>query len=216
MFYNKLQTLCKEKGEKPSPLLKKLGLSTGNITKWSRGASVNSDILMKLSAYFDVPIDYLLTDTMSWVDTADNTASFKKAISLYTSNPSFFSDADLCSSLNRGELEIVADYMGCTVEILKRSGIVINDTNTSYKACDALTLILKILNTFAESEEYYKLQKTVSQAIVHNLFKCNINEEDLSAAGFSLPNEKPYNITNLLTISGHFHFSLEAMLTGKS
>lgn len=77
------------KRRKTFPVIKKLGLSTGNITKWSRGASVNSDILMKLSAYFDVPIDYLLTDTMSWVDTADNTASFKKAISLYTSNPSF-------------------------------------------------------------------------------------------------------------------------------
>lgn len=216
MFYNKLQTLCKEKGEKPSPLLKKLGLSTGNITKWSRGASVNSDILMKLSEYFDVPIDYLLTDTMSWVGTTDNTTSFKKAISLYTTNPSFFSDADLCSSLNRGEIEIVADYMGCTVEILKRSGIVIKEINTNYKACDALTLILKILNTFAESKEYYNLQKTISQAIVHNLFKCNITEEDLTGAGFSLPNEKPYNITNLLTISGHFHISLEAMLTGKS
>lgn len=137
-------------------------------------------------------------------------------MNVYAIRPTFFDAIEKSSAVNQGELEIVADYMGCTVEILKRSGIVINDTNTSYKACDALTLILKILNTFAESEEYYNLQKIISQAIVHNLFKCNITEEDLSAAGFSLPNEKPYNITNLLTISGHFHISLEAMLTGKS
>ena len=216
MFFKKFKNLCEKKGVKPTPVIKTLGISTSYEKRWQDGLLPNAEMLKKLSAYFDVPIDYLLTDTMSWVDTADNTASFKKAISLYTSNPSFFSDAALCSSLNRGELEIVADYMGCTVKILKRSGFVINDTNTSYKACDALTLILKILNTFAESEEYYNLQKIISQAIVHNLFKCNITEEDLSAAGFSLPNEKPYNITNLLTISGHFHISLEAMLTGKN
>lgn len=216
MFYDKFITLCNEKSVKPTPVIKALGFSTSNLKRWQNGLLPNAAMLQKLSEYFDVPIDYLMTDTMSWVDTADNTTSFKKANNLYTANPSFFSDADLCSSLNRGELEIVAGYMGCAVEILKRSNIVINDINTSYKACDALTLILKILNTFAESEEYYNLQKIISQAIVHNLFKCNITEEDLSAAGFSLPNEKPYNITNLLTISGHFHISLEAMLTGKN
>lgn len=216
MFYEKFKTLCEQKGVKPTPVIKTLGFSTSNLKRWQNGLLPNAEMSKKLSEYFDVPIDYLLTDTMSWVGTTDNTTSFKKAISLYTTNPSFFSDADLCSSLNRGEIEIVADYMGCTVEILKRSGIVIKEIKTNYKACDALTLILKILNTFAESEEYYNLQKTISQAIVHNLFKCNITEEDLSAAGFSLPNEKPYNITNLLTISGHFHISLEAMLTGKN
>lgn len=60
MFYDNFLTLCKEKGEKPTPLLKKLGLSPGNLGKWQNGASVNSDILQKLSVHFGVSIDKLL------------------------------------------------------------------------------------------------------------------------------------------------------------
>ena len=112
MFYDKFITLCNEKSVKPTPVIKALGISTSYLKRWQNGLLPNAAMLQKLSEYFDVPIDYLMTDTMSWVDTADNTTSFKKAISLYTSNPSFFSDANLCSSLNRGELEIVANYMG--------------------------------------------------------------------------------------------------------
>lgn len=60
MFYTQFIKLCEKKGIKPTPLLKSLGLSATNLKRWENGATVNSDILIKISEYFDVSIDYLL------------------------------------------------------------------------------------------------------------------------------------------------------------
>ena len=34
MFYDKFMELCAERNVKPSPILKKLGLSSGNLKRW--------------------------------------------------------------------------------------------------------------------------------------------------------------------------------------
>lgn len=60
MFYQTLLKLCEKSSIKPSTLMTKLGLSTGNLKRWEQGATVNSDILITLSQYFDVSVDYLL------------------------------------------------------------------------------------------------------------------------------------------------------------
>ena len=61
MFYDRFIKLCEESNIKPTPLLRKLGFSAGNLQKWQKGASVNSEILHKLSEHFGVSIDYLVT-----------------------------------------------------------------------------------------------------------------------------------------------------------
>lgn len=61
MFFEQFMLLCKKNNEKPTPLLKSLGLSAGNIKRWENGATVNSDILLLLSEHFKVSTDYLLT-----------------------------------------------------------------------------------------------------------------------------------------------------------
>lgn len=58
MFYNQLIKICEKRNIKPTPLMKRLGLSAGNLKRWQEGASVNSEILLKLSDYFGVPVDY--------------------------------------------------------------------------------------------------------------------------------------------------------------
>lgn len=62
MFYDKLIEICNERGVKPTPVLRKLGISPGNLKRWAGGASVNSDTLIKLSEHFKVPTDYFLYD----------------------------------------------------------------------------------------------------------------------------------------------------------
>ena len=62
VFYKKLKSLCEKNNLKPSPLVRKLGLSATNLKRWENGSNVNSDILLKVSEYFDVPTDYLITD----------------------------------------------------------------------------------------------------------------------------------------------------------
>ncbi len=61
MFYQQLIALCEREGVKPTPLVKSLGFSAGNIKRWENGATVNSDILLAISKHFKVSIDYLLT-----------------------------------------------------------------------------------------------------------------------------------------------------------
>lgn len=61
MFYKQFLELCNRNGTKPTPLIKSLGLSPGNLKRWENGSTVNSDILLKLSEHFGVSVDYLLT-----------------------------------------------------------------------------------------------------------------------------------------------------------
>lgn len=61
MFYDQFILLCNRDGVKPTPLIRKLGFSAGNIKRWENGATVNSDILLAVSKHFKVSIDYLLT-----------------------------------------------------------------------------------------------------------------------------------------------------------
>lgn len=61
MFYENFLSLCQSTNKKPTPVLKELGLSPGNLDKWKNGATVNSDVLLKISKHFGVSVDYLLT-----------------------------------------------------------------------------------------------------------------------------------------------------------
>ena len=60
MFYDQLIKLCNERGIKPTPLVKSLGMSTGSIKNWKDGTLPNGEALMRFSEFFDVSIDYLV------------------------------------------------------------------------------------------------------------------------------------------------------------
>ena len=63
MFYNRFMEICQEYGEKPTPVLKKLDISPGNLKRWEGGASITAETLEKIANYFGVPVDYFfLTD----------------------------------------------------------------------------------------------------------------------------------------------------------
>ncbi len=63
MFYERFIQLCTENSEKPTSVLKEIGVSSGNLNNWKNGTSVKSDILMQLSEHFNVSVDYLLGKT---------------------------------------------------------------------------------------------------------------------------------------------------------
>lgn len=60
MFYENLIAELERQGLKITPVITKLGISSGSIGPWKRGGSVNSDALLKLSEYLGVTTDYLL------------------------------------------------------------------------------------------------------------------------------------------------------------
>lgn len=60
MFYERFIQLCEINNEKPTNVLRTISISSGNLINWKKGTSVKSDILMFLSDYFNVSVDYLL------------------------------------------------------------------------------------------------------------------------------------------------------------
>lgn len=61
MFWNVYSSLCSSNDTSPSAVAIAIGLSNSIATKWKNGAYPSGDILVKLSEYFNVSVDYLLT-----------------------------------------------------------------------------------------------------------------------------------------------------------
>ncbi|MCM1006670.1 MAG: helix-turn-helix domain-containing protein [Ruminococcus flavefaciens] len=59
-FYENLTKLCNEKNISPTATLQKLKISTSKLTAWKKGSLPNASVLILLSEFFGVSIDYLL------------------------------------------------------------------------------------------------------------------------------------------------------------
>lgn len=62
MFYDNFCKLCKGKNLKPTNVALEIGVSRATATKWKNGSIPSGDSLIKLADYFDVSVDYLLSD----------------------------------------------------------------------------------------------------------------------------------------------------------
>ncbi len=61
MFWERFYDLCVKNDTKPNPVAKDIGISSGVLTKWkTEGNYPNGETLLKLAAYFDCSVDYLL------------------------------------------------------------------------------------------------------------------------------------------------------------
>ena len=78
MFYDTLIKLCDKHNVKITPLLTSLGVSKSSPASWKKGASPNSDIVIKLAEYLNVSTDYLLLGKEPSIST-----EYKKLILLY-------------------------------------------------------------------------------------------------------------------------------------
>ncbi len=59
-FWTQFESLCLARGEKPTPVVKKLGLPAGSVTSWKNGRVPHHGTLLKIADYFGVSVDYLL------------------------------------------------------------------------------------------------------------------------------------------------------------
>lgn len=57
---DRVKILCKEKGISQGKMEKEMGISNGASSKW-KTSSPSMEILQKLSEYFNVSVDYLMT-----------------------------------------------------------------------------------------------------------------------------------------------------------
>lgn len=60
MFWETFVELCNNRGTKPNPVAKELGIPSGSVTDWKKGRIPRGATLQKIANYFGVTTDYLL------------------------------------------------------------------------------------------------------------------------------------------------------------
>jgi len=61
MFYDNVCKICDDMGVSPTTILRELGFSTGNISKWKQGSVPNIDLALAFARRLGVSLDYLCT-----------------------------------------------------------------------------------------------------------------------------------------------------------
>ena len=93
IFWDNFYSLCVQRGTKPNPVAKEIGISSGIVTKWkSTGTLPNGETLIKIADYLDCSVDYLLgrtgevkTEKISQIETSDKIALLVDAYKKNTS-----------------------------------------------------------------------------------------------------------------------------------
>lgn len=62
MFWDNFVELCIKKGQSPNSVCDALGYSTAVATKWKRGSIPRDTTVRKIADYFDVSVDYLISE----------------------------------------------------------------------------------------------------------------------------------------------------------
>lgn len=64
LFWERFYAMCAERGTKPNPVAKEIGISSGIVTKWKTAKTLpNGETLIKIADYLDCSVDYLLGRT---------------------------------------------------------------------------------------------------------------------------------------------------------
>lgn len=65
MFWDNFYKLCLNKGSKPNPVAKELGISSATLTKWKDGTLPNLSTVIDIAEYFHITIDELVNGPSS-------------------------------------------------------------------------------------------------------------------------------------------------------
>ena len=235
MFYEQFLKICNERGIKPTPVLKQIGLSTGNLKKWESGSTVSADTLEKLAAYFGVPVDYFFQSDDSYIDIgiSDNANVISKVYYIMKSNPEIICSILNGSTLSTADLYRIANYMGCKVAYLNPD---IDESTLGEKpdlvqTANHLTeneQLLDILGRAAASKEYRCLQVQISRIVVSNLEKLGVTLKEILELNLAEKKTRdlfdrskepfeiaPFNCSDIFRIANGFKTSLTYLFTGR-
>ena len=236
VFYEQFLKICNERGVKPTPVLKQIGLSTGNLKKWESGSTVSADTLEKLAAYFGVPVDYFFQSDGSYtnVEITDNANAISKVYYIMKSNPEIICSILNGSTLSSADLYRIAHYMGCKVAYLNPE---IDETTLTgepdaAQAANHLTeneQILDILGRAASNKAYRCLQVQISRIVVSNLEKLGVTLKETLELNLAEKKTRdlfdrskepteiaPFNSSDLFRIANGFKASVSYLFTGRN
>lgn len=226
--------LCRENNEKPTPLLRSLGLSATNLKRWENGSTVNSEILEKLAEHFGVPVDYFFDDNQNDEERKlaipDDANVFRKIYWIFKSHPDNIASFMNGTSMNMEQLNAIADYLGSSVDYLldKENSIISAEKSISIEKIGVKDYLLGVMNKLPSNEGYQVLQVKISYIVINNLEKINIGlgkliDIKLSKSKIerlfnkSIPNKskRGLNFSDLNRIAEAFNVSYDFLFTGK-
>lgn len=233
MFYDQFMKLCDERGVKPTPVLKEIGISTGNLKKWKGGSTVGADILEKLANYFQVTVDYFFQDETDFIDPkiSDDANVIANIYYLMKANPDLMCSILRGSELDSASLCRIAKYMGCSVAYLNPELDGQKMLEPEQNGAPLLTeneQILDILGRAAANKTFRCLQVQISRIVISNLEKlgktydnlCEIRLSKQKIADLFDHSKKPSDIAPLNTsdifrIARDFNVGLNFLFTGR-
>lgn len=234
MFYEQFIKLCNERGLKPTPTVRQMGLSPGNMKRWENGAAVNSETLEKCAAFFGVPVDYFFEGEENYknADISDNANALTNIYYIMKAHPDIICSILNGSELSGSDLNRIANYMGCkTAYLAPELGEFENTVNSDTKPSEYLSeneQILDILGRAASNKTYRTMQVQISRIVVSNLEKFGKTLKDVLDLHLSEKKTKdlfdrskeptqiaPFNCSDIFRIANGFKVSLTYLFTGR-
>ena len=225
--------LCNENNEKPTPLLRSLGLSATNLKRWENGSTVNSEILEKLADHFGVPVDYFFDDEQNDEERKsaipDDANVFRKIYWIFKSHPDNIASFLNGTNMTMGQLKTIADYLGSSVDYLldKETSIITEEKSSSIEKIGVKDYLFGVMNKLPSNVGYQILQVKISYIVINNLEKINIGMDELIGIKLSkskierlynrsIPNKskRGLNFSDLNRIAEAFDLSYDFLFTG--
>jgi len=232
VFYNQLMKLCEENNEKPTPLLRSLGLSATNLKRWQNGSTVNSEILAKLADHFNVPVDYFFQDDDGEykAEITNDANVFQKVYNIFRAHPDNIASFLSGDKIPEYNYKQIVKYLSCSDDYLfnKINSPVIDINIKPCKNLSAKEYILNIMNKLPANSDYQVLQVKLSYIVINNLKKIGKGKAELVELKLAQKKiDKLYddaiedskkrglNLSDLNRIVETFDLSYDYLFTGK-
>lgn len=231
MFYNRFISICEEYDVRPTPVLKELDISPGNLKRWENGASINADTLKKIADYFNVPVDYFLNDgeeaELDDKVISDARSETERIMMIARTHPDYIASILGGRELKESSLLRIATYLRCTPKYLTGKDINKKKPAEDNSPLTDKELVIDIMSRIPYSKDYKHLQVMISRIVIENLRRSGITEQELCSTGISTKkvrelfdsstdNENILALTNsdLMRIVQEFGVSYDTMFTG--
>ena len=182
-FWNKFELLCSYKNESPNMVAKNIGISSGSITSWKNGRIPNGDTLADIANYFNVSVEYLLTEDEISIRPSMKSKDFSSLSSL----PQRWASLRHGRELDDEVLNHLSEFTNSKLSFLCSNGqseycpkdesvhISINDL-------PMLEKILGIMDRCSDSEDLKGIQIQLSHIVRYWLSKKNYGYDELYSA----------------------------------
>ena len=173
-FWEKYQQICKDHDVKPHAVLKELGISTGAAANWKKGVCPNGEILRKISDYFDVSFEYLLSEDE--ISIIPKQKKLKMFFNTLLAIPQRWASLRSGKDVDEDIIISITRYTNCSMRFLYNEEIIEYTPKGEYDKgvaadTDTLHAIFEILDNCADSDEYKALQIQLSRIVLYNAAK---------------------------------------------